>query len=121
MSGALDGGLQATLGQAFSGLFLEARHYRKDFTRSTNGDVSRAVIRVQPLKAQRDSSFVARREGDGFTDTTGRLIVLQTYEGRAVDPIAEGEEIRLQGIKWKIGNVTADPANSHWFVEVARG
>jgi hypothetical protein len=116
--GLLDGDLQQMFGAAFGGVVLEGRHYHKTTTRQPNGDVDSEVTKTQSVRGFRMSMNQAMRDA-GYADTSARLIILCTYEGRVLDPLYRGDMVRLDG-DWVVGNIDSDPAHTHWVLWVTR-
>ena len=112
MSSPLEGGLQQMFGAAFGGILLDGRHYSRVETRDDGGNVTSAVRKVQSVKGYRQSMTQAMRDA-GYADTSAQLVIMQTYDGRVLDPIARGDKITLDG-KWVIGNISPDPAHATW-------
>lgn len=117
--GLLDGDLQRMFGAAFGSLLLEGRHYHNTQTRSANGDVGATVTKVQPFKGYRETTVTARR-GDEGSASTMRMLVLQSYEGKPLDPIEPGDVLALDGVRMVVGQpVVEDAAHTHWVAEGA--
>jgi hypothetical protein len=116
--GMLDGGLQQMFGAAFGTLLLSGRHYHRTETRNDAGDVTGTVTKVQDIHGYREITS-NRRLGDQGSGNTLRMLVLQTYNGRALDPIARGDVLALDGLRMVVGDWDEDPAHTHWLVNGA--
>lgn len=117
--GLLDGDLQRMFGAAFGTLLLEGRHYHKTKTPAENGDMSATVTKVQAFRGYRDNTMTARRGDEGNAKTV-RVLVLQSYDGRPLDPIVPGDVLKLDGLTITVGNpVVEDAAHTHWVCEAA--
>lgn len=117
--GLLDGGLQAMFGAAFGTLLLEGRHYHVTESRpASDGDVDAPVTKVQSVKGYREVTR-NRRNGDEGTGNAMRLLILQTYDGRVIDPIRRGDVIAIDGLRLRVGDTDEDAAHTHWLVEGA--
>lgn len=112
--GLLDGGLQQMFGAAFGTVLLEGRHYHKTESRpAANGDVQAPVTKVQSIHGYRETSNRLRVEG---SSSAMRLLVLQTYQGRVLNPIVRGDDVLLDGVRMTVGDVDEDPAHTHWLL-----
>jgi hypothetical protein len=110
--GLLDGGLQRMFGAAFGTVLLDGRHYHKTESRvEANGDVAAPVTKVQSIKGYRETTNRRREEG---ASSAMRILVLQTYEGRQIDPIVRGDDVMLDGVRMTVGDIDEDPAHTHW-------
>lgn len=117
--GILDGGLQAIFGQAFSGVYLDGRHYqkRKDFDDS--GNASGTVIKVQSVKGYRERVTDAMRAA-GYADNESVLMILQTFDGLPIDKPMRESVIAIDGGRWIVGDDSEDPAHVYWAFRVTR-
>lgn len=113
--GMLDGGLQQMFGAAFGTLLLEGRHYHVTEDRSDNGDVSAAVTKAQSVRGYREVRS-NRRSGDEGASNAYRFLILQTYEGKVIDPLARGDVLAIDGARVVIGDLDEDAAHTHWLV-----
>lgn len=116
--GLLDGDLQQMFGAAFGGVVLEGRHYHKTKTRALNGDVTAEVTKTQSVRGFRMSMTQGMRDA-GYSETSARLIVLCTYDGKVIDEFYRDDMVRLDG-DWIVGNIDHDPAHTHWVLWVTR-
>lgn len=114
--GLLDGGLQQMFGAAFGTLLLEGRHYHLTETRASNGDVTATVTKVQSIHGYREVTR-DRRNGDEGAGQSYRFLILQTFDGRVIQPIARGDLIALDGLRVRLGSSDEDAAHTHWLVE----
>lgn len=109
----LGGELTALFGTAFGAMYLDGTLHSSVRTEDGGGSVSRTFT-DSAIKVQLDSVTEAMRLEPGYTARDVRLIILQYG---AVEPSTE-DEITAGGRRWALGNISADPANTHW---TARG
>jgi hypothetical protein len=114
--GLLDGGLQQMFGAAFGTLLLEGRHYRYTESRAPNGDVSAPLTKVQSVRGYRETTR-NRRSGDEGSGDAIRFLVLQTYDGRVIDPVQRGDVVAIDGLRIRVADSDEDAAHTHWLIE----
>lgn len=110
--GLLDGGLQAIFGAAFRPLYLDGKLHR--IGKDADGQVVVPVTWTDvDIKGQRDDYTDLQRRDWKIPDKAVRLIVLQA--GVSAEPTAD-DEITLAGQRWRISNISRDPASAAWIM-----
>lgn len=117
--GLLDGGLQQMFGAAFGTLLLEGRHYQNSQTFAANGDVSEVVIKTQSVKGYREITN-DRMRALGYSDRDARLLILQTYQSRAITAPKRDDIVLMDGLRWVCGDIDEDAAHTHWIIKATR-
>lgn len=108
--GLLDGGLQAIFGAAFRPIYLDGTLHR--IGKDGDGAIILPVTWSDvPIKGQRDDYSDKQRQDWNIPDKAVRLIVLQA--GVGAEPTAD-DEITLMGQRWRISNISRDPAAAAW-------
>lgn len=107
--GLLDGGMASVFAGIMGTYFLDATLHRA--TMSDDGAGGGSVsFSDYPVKAQIDAATQAMREAQGYTDTDQRILVLASGIGE----ITTDDEITVDGRRWSVASVAADPAQAYF-------
>lgn len=110
--GLLDGGLQAIFGAAFAPIYLSGTLHR--IGKDGSGAIIKPVAWTDvAIKGQRDDYTDLQRADWNIPQKAVRLIVLQA--GVPAEPTAD-DEITLAGRRWRISNISRDPASAAWIM-----
>lgn len=113
MTGLLDGGyIRDLFGSVFSSIYGDGRYVRIEMVRQSSGSIFPVVQEIVPIKIQVDVCTEAMRQAQGYTSSDVRLFVLQ-QDVFPREPSTDDLFIG-QGKRWKLYNVTQDPARSYW-------
>jgi hypothetical protein len=108
--GLLDGGLAAIFGAAFGTIYLPGKLHV--IGKDADGQVITPVTWSDvDIRGQRDDYSDKQRQDWKIPDKAVRLIVLQA--GVATAPTAD-DEITLLGQRWRVSNISRDPAAAAW-------
>lgn len=110
MPGLLDGGLAAVFAAAFAPIYLPGTLHR--IGKDADGAIIKPVTWTDvPIRGQRDDYTDLQRADWNIPQKAVRLIVLQT--GVPAEP-TDDDEITLLGQRWRISNISRDPAAAAW-------
>lgn len=106
--GLLDGGLAGVFAGIMGTYFVDATLHRATMTDDGAGGGS-VNFSDTAVKAQLDHVTQAQREG-GYTDKDQRILVLAS----GIAEITTDDEITVDGWRWSIASVTADPVGAYF-------
>jgi hypothetical protein len=109
--GLLDGDIAAAFGAVFGSFYPDGTLHHAVRTEDDGGSITRTWTDTA-IKVQVDAVTESMRAEPGYTERDVRLIVLSHG---ITEPTSE-DQITAGGRRWSLGNVAADPANSHWII-----
>lgn len=113
--GALDGGIAAVFGAAFSGIYLPGEVFHATTAKASGGKLTKTFGEPAPCRYQPEKTTQAMRQTEGYTDKDARFFILRA--GVAPTPALDvDDEFQTSTGRWQVIAAGGDPASSYWDV-----